>query len=155
MYKSSSPQELTVKFATQPEYTRKIFDIIEELLDIVVLDKERRSEFIIGLGEALDNAITHGNKLNKEKSVYIECAVDKDKICCAVTDEGNGFKHEDYLAIPMEEFQPQMLIKKAARGKIGGLGIGLMRKCMDEVYFNESGNKITLVKYLAPATVNK
>ena len=148
-------QELKIKFSTSPEYTHKIFDIIEELLDIVVLNKENRNEFIIGLGEALDNAITHGNKLNKDKFIHIECMVGSDKITCSITDEGEGFDYKPRLDKPIEQFHPQVLIQKASKGEIGGLGIGLIRKCVDEVHFAEGGRKITLVKNLAAALAKK
>lgn len=144
-------QELKIRFATKPEYTHKIFDIIENLLDIVVLDKDRRYEFVIGLGEALDNAIVHGNKLDQDKFVEINCAVNQERITCTITDQGKGFGYQRYLTISMAEFDPKVLIRKATRGEMGGLGLGLIRKCMDKVHFNKVGNQITLIKYLRPS----
>ena len=70
-------QELKLRFVTRPEYTHKIFDIIEDLLEIIITDKTRRYEFIIALGEALDNAITHGNKQDPENFIEITWLIDK------------------------------------------------------------------------------
>lgn len=142
-------QELRLKFVTRPEYTHKIFDIIEDLLEIIITDKTRRYEFIIGLGEALDNAITHGNKQNPENFIEITCLIDKTQISCAIADEGDGFDHKTKLATPAKEFDPKTLVSRAAAGKIGGLGLGLIRKCVDEVAFNKKGNQITIVKKLS------
>ncbi len=143
-------QELKIRFVTRPEFTHKIFDIIEDLLEIVILDKTRRYEFIIGLGEALDNAITHGNKQNSDKFIEINCIIDKSKVSCTIADEGPGFDYKKHLALPMKEFDPKALVTRAAAGKIGGLGLGLVRKCVDKINFNKSGNQITLFKYLTP-----
>ncbi|MEK7448275.1 MAG: ATP-binding protein [Planctomycetota bacterium] len=148
-------QELKIKFSTSPEYTHKIFDIIEELMDMVVLDKEDRNEFIIALGEALDNAITHGNKLDRQKFIHIECYITPDQICCSIMDEGDGFDHQSYLNKPMEQFYPEVLMQKARKGEIGGLGIGLIRKCVNEVSFSQGGRKIILMKQLARNLVKK
>ena len=147
----TSHAQLRIRFITSPEYTHKVFDIIEELLDVVVMDKDQRHEFIIGLGEALDNAIVHGNKLDPNKFVEVSCRVDKEKISCTIVDEGEGFAYQSYLSVPMSEYDPQVLIRKATQGKLKALGLGLIRKCMDEVVFNETGNQVTLVKHLAPA----
>lgn len=141
-------QILTLKFSTLPQYTRKIFDIIDELLDIAIINQEKRKEFIIALGEALDNAINHGNKLDKNKCLDVECLVCSDKITCRIRDEGNGFDHKALMEQPVSEFNPQALIKKAALGKLGGLGIALIRKCSDELSYNELGNEISISKAL-------
>lgn len=151
----SKKQELKIRFVTRPEYTHKIFDILEELLEIIILDKSRRYEFIIGLGEALDNAIIHGNKRDPDKFVEVDCIIDESKISCVINDEGTGFDHKKHLAVPMSEFDPKALVHKASKGKINGLGLGLIRKCIDEVHFNERGNQITLVKYISPSLVTK
>jgi serine/threonine-protein kinase RsbW len=143
-----SEQELKIKFSTQASFTRKIFDIIEKLLDIVVMNKEKRREFIIALGEALDNAIVHGNKMSKDKFVEVECTVSPSQITCLVKDEGDGFDYRLITSRPLDEFKPQNLIKQAVKGKVGGLGIALMRKCTDEVRYSNKGNQVSLTKYL-------
>lgn len=142
--------ELKIKLATQARYTHKVFDIIEELLDIVVLDKDKRHEFIIALGEALDNAITHGNKLDQNKFIEIECLVTRNQITCSVQDEGPGFNYKPYLNQTLADFDLLKFIEKVRKGQICGLGLALIRKCSDEVYFNETGNKIYFVKRLIP-----
>lgn len=142
-------QELKIRVFTRPQYTHKIFDIIEELLDIIVLDKTQRYEFIIALGEALDNAITHGNHQDPARFIEINCAIDDTQIACTIADEGSGFDHQKHLANIPKEFDPKAIIHRAAKGKIGGLGFGLIKKCIDEVRFNQRGNQITLIKYLA------
>ena len=143
-----SEQQLKIKFSTQPSFTHKIFDIIDELLDIVVMDKEKRREFIIALGEALDNAIVHGNKMSKDKFVEVECMVSPSQITCLVKDEGDGFDYRLITSQPLDEFSPQNLMQRAVKGKIGGLGIALIRKCTDEVTFSNKGNQVSFTKYL-------
>lgn len=143
-------QTLSLKFPTQPQYTHKIFKIIEELLDLVVLEQKKRKEFIIALGEALDNAITHGNKLDKDKFIEVECLVNPEKIICRIKDEGEGFNYKPSLGQHTKEFNPVDLVKQATKGKIGGFGLVLMKKCANEITFNDQGNEISFTVYLFP-----
>jgi serine/threonine-protein kinase RsbW len=141
-------QALHLKFYTEPQYTHKIFDIIEELLDIAIKDKERRKEFMIALGEALDNAITHGNKLDRSKVIDVDCQISEEKIICSVRDEGNGFDHKQFLTGPISDFRPMTLIQQAAKGKLGGFGLSLIKKCADEVSFSAAGDEVSFSIYL-------
>jgi len=148
-------QELKLRFSTRPEYTHKIFDIVEKLLDIIVLDKTGHAEFIIALGEALDNAIVHGNKQQPDKFIELACSVDDIQIACSITNDGPGFAYKERLANPIVDIDPKKLIFNVTQGKLGGLGINLIRKCVSEVRFNEAGNQITLIKYIQSKSVRK
>lgn len=141
---------LTTKLAAKHIHTT--VHIIEKLLDVIKLSAKKRLHFIIALREALDNAICHGNKRDENKPVEIECTATEAQIICSIKDVGYGFDYQPFLNQPLEEFDPERLIKKASQKRTLGLGLSLIRKCADEVSFNKEGNKITFVKYLTTSS---
>jgi len=62
-----------------------------------------------------------------------------------VTDQGKGFDWRLY--IEPEQGAVDKVRERRQAGKLGGLGIMLMTKCVDKVEYNDSGNRITLTKF--------
>ena len=91
--------------------------------------------FRVGLTEALSNAMLYGNSRDPSKRVLVEIAFQLGCIRARVTDQGPGF---DPDAVP-DPTRPENLTKPCGRG------LFLMRKLMDEVWFNDQGNQVTLV----------
>jgi serine/threonine-protein kinase RsbW len=96
--------------------------------------------FRVGLTEALSNAMLYGNSRDPSKRVLVEIAFQLGRIQARVTDQGVGF---DPKAIP-DPTRPENLTKPCGRG------LFLMRKLMDEVWYNDQGNQVTLVLELEP-----
>jgi serine/threonine-protein kinase RsbW len=94
-----------------------------------------RLNFRVSLTEALSNAMLYGNGGHPEKRVRVEVTVGSERITARISDEGAGF---DPDAVP-DPTCPENLSSP------GGRGLFLMRKLMDEVYYNERGNCVTLV----------
>jgi serine/threonine-protein kinase RsbW len=101
-----------------------------------------RLNFRVGLTEALANAMLYGNGRDPAKRVLVEVTLGPDHIRARVTDQGSGF---DPAAVP-DPTAPENL------AKIGGRGLFLMRKLLDEVSFNDRGNQVTLVLRLDAAS---
>ncbi len=89
----------------------------------------------LALDEALNNAMEHGNKLNPDKKVKIECHISKAKFTIKVQDEGKGF---DVNNLP----NPFANISRSR-----GRGIFICKNIMDEIHFTNNGSEITIVKY--------
>ena len=94
----------------------------------------------VSLTEALSNAMLYGNGRDPEKRVRVEVVVREWEIEARITDQGVGFNPR---RIP-DPTAPDNLAKSRGRG------LFLMRELMDEVYFNEQGNKVTLILRLEP-----
>lgn len=99
-----------------------------------------RLNFRVGLTEALSNAMLYGNADDPSKRVRVEVTLSEGAIRARVTDEGRGF---DPYSIP-DPTCPENLMKS------GGRGLFLMRQLLDEVWFNDQGNQVTLVLRLEP-----
>lgn len=88
--------------------------------------------------EMLDNALRHGNKLDPEKKVFLLYKVKMDQFIISVVDQGEGF---NYNNLP-DPHLPENTIKDHGRG------LFLVMQYMDEVEFNEKGNRVKVVKNL-------
>lgn len=88
--------------------------------------------------EMLDNAIRHGNKSDSKKKVFLLYKVTMDKFIASVVDQGKGFNTSK---LPNPHL-PENKIKDHGRG------LFLINQYMDEVEFNDSGNRIRVVKNL-------
>ncbi len=95
-------------------------------------------DLVIAVTELINNAIIHGNKLDKSKKVSIFYTASEHKVTVTVTDEGKGFD-PDSVDNPIE---PENILKNSGRG------VFLLKKLMDSVDFSftEEGTRITIVK---------
>ena len=85
--------------------------------------------------EAVNNAIVHGNKENKEKKVELYLKQNKKSISFIIKDEGLGF---DESKIP-DPTNPKNL------NNIKGRGVFLIKNLTDNVTFRNKGSEVELV----------
>jgi len=95
-----------------------------------------RSNLFIALDEAFVNAVRHGNKNDPTKLLKVTAELSPREACFTVEDEGEGF---DVGAIP-DPCDPDNLFKTSGRGVL------LIHNIMDEVEYNEQGNRVKMVK---------
>lgn len=86
----------------------------------------------LGISEAVNNAIRHGNQLNPDKKVYIKTYLQGNTFEVEVEDEGNGFTD-------IQLFDPTNVENiKCEHGR----GIYILGKIADKLTFKENGRKI-------------
>lgn len=95
-----------------------------------------QSNLFVALDEAFVNAVKHGNKFDVQKLVRITAEVSKKEAKFTIEDEGEGF---DVKNIP-DPLDPENLFKTSGRGVL------FIYNIMDEVKYNERGNRLTMVK---------
>ncbi|MBI4335349.1 MAG: ATP-binding protein [Candidatus Omnitrophica bacterium] len=117
--------------AIQP-VMREILDALKGINSDIVHDIKLAAE------EAIINAMKHGNRCNENLSVMVDFEYNNEKAAIAVQDEGTGY---DYARVP-----DPTLDENVTKGH--GRGVFLIRRLMDEVHFNNSGNRVEMVKYL-------
>jgi serine/threonine-protein kinase RsbW len=100
------------------------------------LIKPERSNLFVALDEAFVNAVKHGNKNDPNKLVRITAELSAKEARFTVEDEGTGFNVQE---IP-DPRDPMNLFKTSGRGVL------LIYNIMDEVQYNERGNRLTMVK---------
>lgn len=90
----------------------------------------------LALEEALVNAIKHGNGMDPNKRVRVNCQVNQQEARITITDEGPGFDPES-VPDPTDDENIE---------KPGGRGIMLMKAFMSTVEYGKNGNEVLLVK---------
>jgi serine/threonine-protein kinase RsbW len=119
--------------------------VLEYLLKRVeklgVINPEQ-SNLFVALDEAFVNAVKHGNKFDAQKLVRITAEVSKQEAKFTIEDEGEGF---DVRSIP-DPLDPENLFKTSGRGVL------FIYNIMDEVKYNDRGNRLTMVKKAAEPT---
>lgn len=105
-----------------------------------VEDETFLSNMSIAVDEILNNALIHGNDLDETKKIMVRLQFDTERVTLNVIDEGDGF---DYRTL-MNDFAEQAETLPTKRG------LFIVHYLMDELTFNDTGNSITVVKYLNP-----
>lgn len=98
--------------------------------------KAEQSNLFVALDEAFVNAVKHGNKFDARKLVRITAEVSKQEAKFTIEDEGDGFEVKN---IP-DPLDPANLFKTSGRGVL------FIYNIMDEVNYNDRGNRLTMVK---------
>ena len=90
----------------------------------------------LALEEGLVNAIKHGNKYDKAKTVRVVSEINENEASFTITDEGPGFQINEVPDPTADENLERPC----------GRGLMLIRAFMDEVSYNDTGNQVRLVK---------
>ena len=98
--------------------------------------KPEKTNLYVALDEAFVNAVKHGNKFDPDKLVRITADVSAAEARFTIEDEGEGF---DVNSIP-DPLDPENLFKTSGRGVL------FIYNIMDEVVYNDRGNRLTMVK---------
>jgi serine/threonine-protein kinase RsbW len=110
---------------------------IEFFMGKVIGAREDGDGIEIALGEAVANAVIHGNHEDPEKRVFVNCRCSMDgEVLVTVRDQGQGFDSQS-VADPTG---PERLFLTHGRG------LHLMRALMDEVAFEEKGTVVRMRK---------
>ncbi len=98
--------------------------------------RPEKSNLFVALDEAFVNAVKHGNKFDKSKTVRISVKISPKKASFTIEDEGEGF---DVTAIP-DPTDPENIFKTSGRG------VMFIYNIMDKVSYNKRGNRLTMIK---------
>ena len=122
-----------------PSFISLMHTILDYLLRRVekngVINSET-SNLFVALDEAFVNAVKHGNKFDTTKLVRIAAEVSNKEARFTVEDEGEGF---NVAEIP-DPTNTENLFKTSGRGVL------IIHNVMDEVRYNERGNRLEMIK---------
>ncbi len=120
-----------------------VISVMHAILDYLIKRVEKigvvnaeSSNLFVALDEAFVNAVKHGNKFDAAKMVRISAEVSAVEARFTIEDEGEGF---DVNGIP-DPTDPENLFK------ISGRGVLIIHNVMDEVRYNERGNRLEMIK---------
>lgn len=127
---------LEVVIASDPAEVRMVQAEIEKVLAACSYSDRDAFAIKLAVGEALTNAIKHGNQLDPSKKVRIAYQVRPDRFEVRISDEGPGFDPAD---VP-DPTDPENLERPCGRGLM------LMRSYMTEVTFARGGTSVRMTK---------
>ena len=113
-----------------------VLDYLMKRVEKLGVIKPEQSNLFVALDEAFVNAVKHGNKFDAKKLVRITAEISKQEARFTIEDEGEGF---DVANIP-DPLDPENLFKTSGRGVL------FIYNIMDEVKYNDRGNRLTMVK---------
>lgn len=111
-------------------------DFIIQELEKATYTKDTIFAVKLALEEALTNAVKHGNANNPNKQVTIAAHIDTKLVLIMVRDEGPGFQLHEVPDCTAEENLERP----------SGRGIMLMHAYMTQVWFNDAGNEVWLMR---------
>jgi serine/threonine-protein kinase RsbW len=126
--------------AWMPSEIKAISPLVDRLMRLIegshcVAGEEPFVELV--LDEALDNAVVHGNRMDRQKLVQVLCRCELGKgISVVVKDQGQGF---DASAVPDPTAAENLTAEH-------GRGIWPMKSVMDEVSFERGGTEVRMLK---------
>jgi serine/threonine-protein kinase RsbW len=100
------------------------------------LSKKLIFEINLALDELFTNIISYGFKDDNEHAIKVTLTPRNDELCLCIEDDGTPFN-------PIEVETPDVS-SSVEKCKIGGLGIHIMKKLMDEVCYERCGDKNVL-----------
>ena len=129
---------IQIQIPSLSENIRIIESFIDNAKEKYALNDDIYGNIMIAVTESVNNAILHGNKGDKSKSVDLRLKLEENTIRFTVEDEGEGFQYDE---LP-DPTAPENLENP------GGRGIFLMKHLCDEVTFREEGRVVELTFYL-------
>ena len=131
----------SVQFIAKFEYLDEIRDFVGDIARAGGFDTKDVYNVQLAADEAASNIIEHAYEGVKNGVLEISCGVKDGAITIVMVDYGESF---DPSAIPLPDLKADL-----SERKIGGLGIFLMRKLMDEVHYEsrrDRSNVLTMIK---------
>lgn len=123
-----------LQLASDPSNITKVEGYVNKIADRYQLDQEKHANLLISLTEAVNNAIIHGNKQDRTKTVSIKLAQTSNGLAIRVSDQGRGFCYED---LP-DPTSPERLCE------CGGRGVFLMNQLCDKLRYINGGTTVEM-----------
>ncbi|HSG45169.1 MAG TPA: ATP-binding protein [Anaerolineales bacterium] len=132
----------TMQFTAKFEYLDEIRDFVGEVARAGKFSEKDIYNIQLAADEAASNIIEHAYEGISDGILEISCELKNNVLTIILVDHGESFDPSDIPA-------PNLKANLSER-KIGGLGLYLMRKLMDEVHYNadpkNNRNTLTLIK---------
>jgi anti-sigma regulatory factor (Ser/Thr protein kinase) len=131
----------SVQFIAKFEYLDEIRDFVGDIARAGGFGDKDVYNIQLAADEASSNIIEHAYEGVSNGILELSCGVKGDVLTIILVDQGESF---DPSEIPLPDLKADL-----SERKIGGLGIFLMRKLMDEVHYESKPNNrnvLTMIK---------
>ena len=124
-----------VKIPSIKENVSVVESFIENVGEKIRIEETIYGNVLVSVTEAVNNAIVHGNKEDKNKKVRLGLKQNKRSVRFIVEDEGVGFDHN---TLP-DPTNPKNL------EKVKGRGIFLIKSLSDKTTFKQGGRVVEML----------
>lgn len=132
-----------IKIKSTTENLSQVRDFTKDTAALSGLDIETINKIILAVDEACTNIIKHAYKYSTDGEILVKATFDEKKFTITLIDKG---EHFNSTLIPNPNLKEYIKEKR-----VGGLGMFLMKKLMDEVVYSnlsDDSNQVVLVKYI-------
>jgi serine/threonine-protein kinase RsbW len=139
----SQPPPWTLTFPSDLRQVVLARAFLEAICDVCGLDRATTDAVVLAAHEAINNVIRHAHQDCPDAQLQLQCYFSDHRLEIHLLDEGAPF---DLASVP--QLNP-------GEERVGGRGVFLMRKLMDELSCQprgERGNTLRMVKRFAGAT---
>ena len=126
---------MLVKIPSIKENIAVVESFIENVGEDIKIKENVYGNVLVSVTEAVNNAIVHGNKEDKNKKVKIKLKKNKKSVRFVVEDEGSGFDHNNL---------PDPTTAKNVN-KIKGRGVFLIKNLSDKTKFKNGGRRVDML----------
>ena len=123
-----------VKIPSIKENVSVVESFIENVGEKIRIEETIYGNVLVSVTEAVNNAIVHGNKEDKNKKVRLGLKQNKKSVRFIVEDEGMGFDHN---TLP-DPTNPKNI------EKVKGRGIFLIKSLSDKTTFKQGGRVVEM-----------
>ena len=124
-----------VKIPSIKENVSIVESFIENVGEKIRIEEAIYGNVLVSVTEAVNNAIVHGNKEDKNKKVRLGIKQNKKSVRFIVEDEGMGFDHN---TLP-DPTNPKNI------EKVKGRGIFLIKSLSDKTTFKQGGRVVEML----------
>lgn len=117
----------------------KVKEFLQDIYYQYGLNKNSFNRVFVGISEAVNNAIVHGNQLNPQKKVTIKMNLSGNQFNIEVQDEGQGFSDE-VLTDPTTSERIR---------REHGRGVYIIKQLAGELFFEDEGRKV-IIQFTIP-----
>ncbi len=131
-------QQVKITLPSLVDNIRIIESFIDNAKDRFHINDDIYGNIVVAVTEAVNNAIRHGNRFDKDKNVRLTLSVNDNLVRFEIEDEGAGF---DPTNLP-DPTAPENLETP------GGRGIFLIQALADEVVFTNEGRHVAITFFV-------
>ncbi len=131
-----NPNSMSISFASNPRYLKLIRSVTLQAALCANFPEKESKDITLAVDEAVTNIIKHSYNGSTNKEIIIKIFFFTDKIEIQIRDFGRKVDPETIKSRPLDEIKP------------GGLGVFFIKKIMDEVTYDVSSEKGTILKLI-------
>ena len=147
---SGLPDWISLRLSSRRVTAERLVRFMEELQSDV--EEDSRHGLLAAFRELLINAMEHGAGFGTERTIEVSAVRTQRTIVFHFRDPGTGFRQHQLghsaISNPPEDPLRHMTQREALGLRPGGFGILIAHKVADELYYNEIGNQVLLIKHL-------